>query len=463
MNLKKFRQDIFGGRQISVEELKKYFDYDEDNDFNSYDFDFLRSSKALGKIFQSIFLLLKKDFSVKNEFRNIYNFVVSINPVKAINILSNLYREEYRDLINLVEVQSDFKKTGIKDEYINVWKLFYYYDNNLKEELEIYLDELINNYGDSIDEILAYLFMEERTYFYRLIKERYPHFNYLDKLIYSKLREFNLYNFDSLPTIAYKNINDLNTLYNGYLKSYTGNSLESEKLRNFDYWNQKNFAPRLETADKVLMICEGDDFGIYGDYYLVDVYKKERDELEGNEKLIIVRDFEGILTPPKICDDIELYLKGEKTFDQVSSYLKYMDSKYIYEGRGAYNITDAFFDMSIEEQKRFLNFYLRISYEMYEIIFKKMFDNKNLRKIIDMLLELEFSLDNVLRVFVEEHYYEEIRILSEKMDVVEAVKLYSEKDRIKALTVFSKDRYLTKFLRYFKDDKSRLVRELAVK
>jgi hypothetical protein len=460
---KKFRQDIFDGRQISLEELKKYFDYDEDNDFNSYDFDFLRSSKVLGKIFQSIFLLLKKDFSVKNEFRNIYNFVVSINPVKAINILSNLYREEYRDLISLVEVQSDLKKTGIKDEYINVWKLFYYYDNNLKEELEIYLDELINNYGDSIDEILAYLFMEERSYFYRLIKERYPHLNYLDKLIYSKLREFNLYNFDSLPTIAYKNINDLNTLYNGYLKSYTGNSLESEKLRNFDYWNQKNFAPRLETTDKVLMIYEGDDFGIYGDYYLVDTYNKERDELEGNEKLIIVRDFEGILTPLKICDDIELYLKGEKTFDQVSSYLKYMDSKYIYEGRGAYNITDAFFDMSIEEQKRFLNFYLRISYEMYEIIFKKMFDNKNLRKIIDMLLELEFSLDNVLRVFVEEHYYEEIRILSEKMDVVEAVKSYSEKDRIKALTVFSKDRYLTKFLRYFKDDKSRLVRELAVK
>lgn len=462
-NFKKFRQNIFEGREISAEELKEYFDYDEDNDFNSYDFDFMRTSKALAKIFQSIFLLLKKDFSLKNEFVHIYNFVISLNPVKAINILNYLYKEEYRDLIDLEEFESDLKKTGIKDEYIDVWKLFYYYDNNLKNELEIHLDELVENYGDSIDEILEYLFMEERSYFYRLIKERYPNLNYLDKLIYSKLREFNLYNFDSLPTIAYKNIDKIKTIYNGSLKSYIGDAFESEKVKKSNYWNQEASTQRLQTPDKVVMICENDNLGIYGDYYLVDTYNNERDELEGNEKLIILENFAGIPTPEKICDDIESYIKGEKTFDKVASYLKYMDNEYIYQGRSDYGITDAFFDMSQKEQKRFLNLYLRTTYEMFETIFTKMFNNKNLRKIIAMLLELKISLDNVLRVFIEEHYYEEIRILGEKMDVVEAVKSYSEKDRIKALTVFSKDRYLSSYLRHFKDDKSRLVRELAVK
>lgn len=455
------REKLLKGREISIENLKEHFYYDEDNDFNSYDFDFLKSRGPAAKVLQSIFLLSKKGFVLKDEFRHVYDFIISVNPVRTIHILNNLYKGEYRELINLKEFQSDLKKTGIKDEYINVWKLFYFYDNNLKEELEIYLDETVKNYGSSIDQILSYLYLEERSYFYKLIKEKYPELNYLDKLIYSKVREFNLYNFDSLPTIAYKNINNLNTLYNGTLKSYTGNLLESEKVRNFDFWNQEDFTPKLQTSDKVLMICEGDDFAIYGDYYLVDIYNKERDELEGNEILIILEDFNGILIPEKICDDIELYLKGEKTFDQISSYLEYMDSEYIYEGSGAYNITDAFFDMNKEVQKRFLNLYLRTSYEMFEIIFTKMFNNKNLEGIIDMLLELDFSLDNVLRVFVEEHYYEEIRILSRKMDVVKTIKSYSEKDRIKALTIIAKDRYLRKYLSYFKDDKSRLVRELA--
>lgn len=459
--------EIGKGGKISLDKCARILKMEEGESFRGYDFTIYSGDTAGQKILQSIHLLIAGGLELGRRYSFIQDFFIEGNPVRAIDAISKLYRERYRGS-ELIDGMDGFlgilERCGIAKEHILIWQAYYLYDEGGEGEQLAFVETMVKEYNQGVRGILLYLYEKIRFSYYRLLRKGHPHLDFISQAIFDRVREFTLVNIDSIPTRVYREIDKMDTIYNGPLKEYGGDIFEDERVREFKSGNLEDDYPRIQANDRVLMIYrKQEELGIYGSLYLKYIYMEERDSLDGSERLVILDDLGSHLEAEEIYSGIEAYLRGRTEFGEAEGYLDYMQGEYLVEGGRGYTIAKAFWDMDRETRKRFLNFYLRTPGNIVYILFTRIEDRTLLSEIIRVMAELNLPMEPLLAVFIESGDGEAIRLLEGSINIVDTIKSYPYEERLEALRVLGEDRFLRNYLRKFEKDKSRVIRELIQK
>lgn len=191
------QEGIKNGEKNPWDKYEKILKKDEDNNFAGLNFDIYESWEAGQKILQSIYLLTEEGLKLKAQYRLILNFFMDGNPVKGINAISKLYRDRYNsdEIFGGMDSFVDkLKKAGIGKTHILAWQGYFYNEECSKQKQQDFIDRLVIENRELLEEVLSYLYEEIRFAYYKLLKKLHPQLDFITKILFDTLKEFTLLN-----------------------------------------------------------------------------------------------------------------------------------------------------------------------------------------------------------------------------------------------------------------------------
>ncbi|WP_028857643.1 hypothetical protein [Psychrilyobacter atlanticus] len=196
------QEGIEKGKKNSWDKYGKILQKDEDNNFAGSNFNVYESREVGQKILQSIYLLAGEGIELKEKYKLILNFFMDGNPVKSINAISKLYRGRYNsdEIFDGMDSFVDkLKKIGISKVHILAWQGYFYNEECSKQSQQDFLDRLVRENMDLLEEVLSYLYEEIRFAYYKLLKKLHPELDFITKILFDTLKEFTLLNIVVIP------------------------------------------------------------------------------------------------------------------------------------------------------------------------------------------------------------------------------------------------------------------------